>query len=144
MGFLTEHVEAHVIVRFLRRLDWGRGGKGRWIGQERLELLDLGELDVRDGCDGHEVFETVGDRVGHGGDGRVADVQRDGGDIGNTGAEALAKVLRGDVQDAWVKDGARVVHVEDVQQRRLRWADLDASTQQGHVGGDFNHTTRDL
>merc|ERR1711892_163927 len=156
MGFLTEHVEAHVIVRFLRRLDWGRGGKGRWIGQERLELLDLGELDVRDGCDGHEGLETVGDRVGHGGDGRVADVQRDGGNIGNTGAEALAKVLRGDVQDAWVEDGARVVHVEDVeavlegtdvehvQQRRLRWADLDASAQQGHVGGDSNHTTRDL
>lgn len=78
------------------------------------ELLDSGsllELDLRDGSQGQQVLETVGDGVRRRGDGRVADGQREGGHVGHASLELGAQVLGLDVQDFWREDGARVVHL---------------------------------
>ena len=94
--------------------------------------------------------------MGHGGDGRVIVVERNGGNVGDAGAEAGEDVLLGDVQDAGVEGRVRIVDLEDVKavlkgadvQHRvedgLGLADLDAVLQEGHFGGDFNHTTVDV
>lgn len=78
------------------------------------ELLDGGsllELDLRDGGDGQQVLEPVGDGVRRGGHGGVAHGQREGGHVGHSLLELSAQVLGLDVQDGRREDGTRVVHL---------------------------------
>ena len=86
--------------------------------------------------------------MGHGGDGRVIVVERNGGNVGDAGAEAGADVLLGDVQDAGVEDRVRIVDLEDVE-AVLEGEDVQHGVEdglglaEGHFGGDFNHATVD-
>jgi len=78
----------------------------------------------------------------HGRDGRVDNVQRDGSNVSDTSAELGAEIGLGDIQDGWGENGARVVHVKNVetvlegtnvqhvQQGSLGLTDLGASRQQ--------------
>merc|ERR1719447_644509 len=101
---LTEHVKAHVIIGGLLLLNWGGGSEGGLIGQICFELFDLGEFDVGNSGNGHEVLETICNRVGHGGNGWITDRQGNGGDVGNTSAESRTNILLSNVQNGWIKD----------------------------------------
>lgn len=93
---LVEKTEAHIIIFFFRLLlGWGSGSSsGSWsfgsnwsssssgggellgISQEFLECGGFLELDASDCGNSQQVLESVDQRVGSGGQGGVADAQR--------------------------------------------------------------------
>ena len=154
---LVEETEAHVAVLLLALLLLfdllllllldlllllGRcGGRGRSselarILEELLEGLGLLELDVGGGGDGQQVLESVGDGVRRRRHGRVADLQRDGGNVGHAAHELGAQVLGLDVQNVRAEDAAAVVHLLDGQAVAER-RDVKHVKESGLAGADL-------
>merc|ERR1719219_3161310 len=79
------------------------GGKLLRIRQKLLHHLSLLEGDVGGGGHGQEVLHAVDDGVRNGGDGGVADGQRDGSDVGHSLDKLLTKVVIRDVENGGVK-----------------------------------------
>lgn len=98
-----------------------RGSRGGRVGQEVLERLSLlkGVVVQVDG-DGHQGAEGVADGVGQGGLGRVADLQGDGGDLGQGHGEHAGEVSIIDVEDGHGEERAVVEHDVDGQTVRER------------------------
>ena len=70
----------------------------------------LWESNLGNGGNRHNVAEPIGDAVGNGGEGWVANVQRDGGHICHTFAEFGPDILRCNVENGWGENGARIVN----------------------------------
>merc|ERR1719209_1646224 len=173
---LIEEAKAHVVVllffgllllRSLFRLGGsscrsrggGNSGKLAGVSQELLQRLRLLEGDVGGCGNGKEVLHAVDDGVRHGGDGRVADGERNSGNVGHTGHEPGPEVVVGNVQDLGVKDATAVVDLQHnqtvaegadlqhVEESRLGHSDLVAGLDEvdiiddldgslGNLGGD--------
>uniref|UniRef100_A0A182KIT0 Uncharacterized protein n=1 Tax=Anopheles christyi TaxID=43041 RepID=A0A182KIT0_9DIPT len=146
---------------------WGSGGCGRSrrgrdsgelarILDEFLDRFGFLELNLGDGGNGQQVAETVGNAVRHRSQRRVADLERNGSQVGDSGLELGAQILRLDVENFRREDRARIIHlldlqtvrerrdVQHVEQRGLGSADLVARLQDGHIVDDFNRTLGNL
>lgn len=94
---------------------WSSSSELAWVGQVLFELkrhkiklhkhsqishlLGLLESDVGNGGNGQQVLETVGNGVRNGSLGSIADSQRGGGDVADSGLDTSTQVVGGDVQN---------------------------------------------
>merc|ERR1712028_167519 len=126
---LIEKTESHIVIRwFLFRLRFscfllgllscGGGGccfdgESRWVRQESLDGISLREVDLGFDSNGNDVLESVDDAVGHGGLCAVSDIERHGGNVGNSELELRKELVISDVEDLWGEDCSVVVDVLD-------------------------------
>lgn len=114
------------------------------------------ERDLGGKSDGKDVLEAVDQRVRGRGLGWVADLERNGSNVGGTGTELGEQDVGCDVKDRWWVDGTSFNDLQEldtveergdvhhVQELRFREADLVANRHNlGHVQ-DGNDTTNNL
>lgn len=140
----------------------GGGGRGGGsgvsfgVGDHVLDLLGLLDGVVSSNGDGHDVLVGVDEQVGEGSNGGEVDVERKGGNAGNSGGNALDDELVGDVEDLGLENISVVVDLEDgetiregldVQQLEeggLGGTYLISDLDDGNVRDDFNLTLGNL
>jgi hypothetical protein len=165
--FLTKQVKSHVRVGlffgfFFLFFNFSFGGgsswggfddKSRWIGQESFGFFCSWEGDIGGCGNGDMFFESVGDAVWSRSNGWVSNVQRNGGDVVDTGHESLSDIVFGDVQNGWLENGSFVKALLDfqtvgewrdfqhIQQSSFGSTDFVAWFEKVDIGDDFNGTS---
>jgi hypothetical protein len=104
-----------------------------------LELLCLGEGDLRLERDGDESLERMVERMGHRGGGGVMDRERQGGHVAHTGEELRQQGSLIHVEDGGGVHGSvliHILHLEPVKERANVHLVEHGDVRQGHLLAD--------